>query len=128
VVGLGGVSPITAYSDLACIVRFNSSGRIDVRNGGAYASAIDYPYSPGVIYSFKISVDVATKTYGVTVSANGAPPVAIAQNFQFRTEQATLATFNSMSLIATTGSQTVTNHGVIEIRPTAPKGLRVIGQ
>ncbi|MDH4445202.1 MAG: chitobiase/beta-hexosaminidase C-terminal domain-containing protein [Akkermansiaceae bacterium] len=128
VIGLGGISPVAAYSDLACIVRFNSSGRIDVRNAGAYTSAIDYPYAPGVIYSLRLSVDPISKTYGVTVSANGSIPVVLAQNFQFRTEQANLATFNNMALIATAGSQTVTNHGVVEVRPSAPKGLRVIGQ
>jgi len=128
VIGLGGISPVAGYSDLACIVRFNSSGRIDVRNAGAYTSAIDYPYAPGVIYSLRLSVDPIAKTYGVTISANGSIPVVLAQNFQFRTEQASLATFNNMALIATAGSQTVTNHGVVEVRPSAPKGLRVIGQ
>jgi len=128
VVGLSGVSPVVAYADLACIVRFNASGKIDVRNGGSYTALVDYPYSSGIIYTVKITPDIITKAYGVTIAANGGPPINLAQNYGFRTEQSSLSAFTNMSLIATTGSQMVTNHGVVESPPTAPKGLRVIGK
>lgn len=127
VVGLGGVTPVTGYGDLACMVRFNSSGKIDARNGGAYAALVDLPYSVGNIYSVLISVNPVAKTYDVTVSVNGGAAVQIAQNYAFRTEQASLASFNSMSLIAISGSQTVTNNGLIAGGPQAPQGLRVLG-
>lgn len=127
VVGLGGVTPVTGYGDLACIVRFNSSGTIDARNGGAYASLVNLPYSVGNVYSVSITVDPVAKTYSVTVSVNGGVAVLIAQNYAFRLEQASLASFTNMSLIAATGSQVLTNHGLIAGGPQAPQGLRVLG-
>jgi Chitobiase/beta-hexosaminidase C-terminal domain len=127
VVGLGGVTPVTGYGDLACMVRFNSSGKIDARNGGAYAALADLPYSVGNVYSVIITVNPGAKTYDVTVSVNGGAAVQIAQDYAFRTEQASLASFNSMSLIAISGSQTVTNNGLVAGGPQAPQGLRVIG-
>jgi hypothetical protein len=126
VVGLGGVTPVTDYTDLACIVRFNSSGKIEVRNGGGYAAMVDYPYSAGIAYSIRMIVDPAAKTYSVTVSVKGGVPVYIAQNYAFRLEQASLASFNNMALIATIGSQVVSNYGSIAERPQPPQGLRII--
>jgi phage tail protein X len=128
VVGLGGVTPVTGYADLACIVRFNSSGKIDVRNGGGYAALVDMPYSVGNVYSVRMIVDTAAKTYSVTVSVNGGVAVLIAQNYAFRLEQASLASFNNMALIATIGSQAVSNHGLVAETPPTPQGLRIRGQ
>ena len=128
VVGLGGVTPVTGYGDLACIVRFNSSGKIDARNGGGYAALVDFPYSVGNAYSVRMIVDPVAKTYSVTVSVNGGVAVLIAQNYAFRLEQASLASFNNMALIAIIGSQAVSNHGPIAEGPQRPQGLRVLGQ
>ncbi len=128
VVGLGGVVPVTGYGDLACIVRFNSSGKIDARNGGGYAALVDFPYSVGNVYSVRMIVDPVAKTYSVTVSVNGGVAVLIAQNYAFRLEQASLASFNNMALIAIIGSQAVSNHGPIAEGPQRPQGLRVLGK
>src|SRR5947207_798322 len=38
------------YADLAAIVRFNSSGVIDARNGGSYQADDRVPYTPGTPY------------------------------------------------------------------------------
>ncbi|MEO8617177.1 MAG: chitobiase/beta-hexosaminidase C-terminal domain-containing protein [Luteolibacter sp.] len=127
VVGLGGINPVSGFDQLACAVRFNSSGKIDARNGGAYSAATDYPYSPGIVYTVRMVVNPVAKTYSVTVSANGGTAVSIAQNFSFRTEQASLSSFNCMALFAVIGSQIVTNNGFGPERlPSAPQGLRVV--
>jgi len=128
VVGLGGVNPVTAYGDLACIVRFNTGGKIDVRNGSVYSSLVDMPYSAGNVYAVRINVDMVSKTYGVTVSANGGAAVQIAQSYAFRTEQAALSSFNCLALYAYVGSQTVAHYGLLTGRPAQPTGLRVLGQ
>lgn len=127
VVGLGGVAPVTGYGDLACIVRFNSSGKIDARNGGGYGSLVDVPYSVGSVYSVRMIVDPVAKTCSVSVAVNGGVAAFIAQNYAFRLEQAALASFNNMALIAAVGRQTVTNYGLVVEGPKPPKGLRVRG-
>jgi hypothetical protein len=126
VVGLGGVYPVNAYDQLACVIRFNSSGKIDARNGGGYAAVNDFTYSPGIIYTVRLIVDPIAKTYNATVAANGGAPVVIAQNYAFRLEQATLGTFNRMALFANIGSHTVMDYGLVQEAPSQPKGLHVV--
>ena len=46
-----------AYTDLAAIVRFNSSDTIDVRNGSAYGANVSVPYSAGTSYHFVMVVN-----------------------------------------------------------------------
>ena len=128
VVGLGGVSPVVGYDQLACAVRFNSNGTIDARNGGGYAALANLPYSVGNVYSVRMIVDPVAKTYSVTVSVNGGEAVVIGLNYLFRTEQATLSSFNTMALYAYVGSQTVAQYGLMANPPSQPQGLRIQGQ
>ena len=128
VVGLGGQASISGFTDLACIVRFNSSGQIDVRNGPVYSSLVDMPYTAGRVYSVTMIVNPIEKTYGVTISTDGGAPTQIASNYSFRSEQANLAVFNSMGLYALLGNHTVSNPRILSGRPSRPKGLRVLGQ
>lgn len=81
-----------AYTDCACLVRFNASGNIDVRNGGSYGADTTYAYTSGVEYEIQCDINIATHTYTVTVTEdpNGTPgtPTVIATDYAFRTEQA----------------------------------------
>ena len=61
----------TAYTSLAAIARFNPTGDIDARNGGAYAAASTIPYQAGVSYHFRMAVDITTHTYSIFVTAPG---------------------------------------------------------
>lgn len=124
VVGFAGVNPVTDFSELACTIRFSTTGRIDVRNGSIYAASADVSYSPGVIYSFKATIDPQAKKYSVTVSADGGPAILIAENFAFRTEQAGLSQFRSMAIYAVAGSHSVSNYVLV---PDRPRGLRRVG-
>lgn len=117
VVGLGGVNPITAYTDLACIVRFNTSGKIDVRSGSTYSASLDYAYVAGSVYRFRLLVYPGSKTYDVKVSANGGSFVDLAKGASFRTEQSSLSSFNCMGVAAATGVHSVSNFGVTSDRP-----------
>ena len=127
VVGLAGTSPVIGYTQLACAIRFNTDGKIDARNGAAYAAVTDLPYTAGSVYSVRMAVNPETKTYSASVSTNGGTPVIIAQNYAFRTEQSTMTTFTSMALNSLNGSQTVFNYGFVpDHRPSAPQGLRVV--
>jgi hypothetical protein len=118
---------VDGYNDMACIVRFNINGTIDARNGGSYQAMAALNYAAGTIYRFQMDVDLAAKKYSVTVTPDGGLPVLIAQNFGFRTEQATVNSLDHLALVALQGgSHTVSNivFGA-SMPPSAPQGLRV---
>src|SRR5258708_24535062 len=53
----------TAYANFSCLVRFNTLGDIDARNGTVYAAASTIPFSANVSYHFRIVVNVPANTY-----------------------------------------------------------------
>jgi hypothetical protein len=59
--------PASWFPDLALIVRFNTSGSIDVRAGSVYQADVDYPYTAGVAYRFRLDIDVGQHVYSVVV-------------------------------------------------------------
>lgn len=90
-------NPAAAYTDMAVIVRFNSTGDIDARNGGSYQAASTISYAPDTLYHFRLDVNVVTHTYSAYVTPAGSSELTIGSNFAFRTEQAmdsNLAYFN----------------------------------
>lgn len=99
----------TAYTGLACMVRFNTTGTIDARNGGAFAAATSIPFSAGVKYHFRMSVNVATHTYSAFVTPPGGSEITIGSNFAFRTEQAAVTSLNTFNVdVNTSPGGTVT--------------------
>jgi hypothetical protein len=87
VIGVASGIP-SRFDQLAAIVRFRPDGRLDARNGGAYAADTDLVYSPNTYYSIRLDLDLQRKTYDVTVTARGIGSVALAHAYAFRTEQA----------------------------------------
>ncbi|MCU0344359.1 MAG: hypothetical protein MUF28_11145, partial [Ignavibacterium sp.] len=88
-IGLGGVE-VKAFGDFNCIVRFNTTGQIDVRNGSAYAALASYNYVAGRRYYFMMTVDVPNKKYSVVVhEMNGGPEVILATDYGFRIDNFT---------------------------------------
>ena len=49
------VNAASSLTNLALIVRFASTGAIDVRNGGSFSAATSYPYTAGTQYAFQTS-------------------------------------------------------------------------
>ncbi|WP_367871206.1 chitobiase/beta-hexosaminidase C-terminal domain-containing protein [Luteolibacter sp. Populi] len=127
--GVTGLGPASAdgYEDLACITRFATTGVIEARNGGVYSAVNPLTYEAGKLYRFEFNVNVAAKRYSVVVTPDGGAPVVIAQDYAFRTQQATAASLNHVSLVTLAGG----SHMVSDITlgstpaPTAPTGLRV---
>lgn len=76
------------FTDLAPIVRFAPSGRIDARNGDRYRAVQSLAYQAGVTYQVEMTVDLWTKRYRATVTPPGGTPVVIANDYAFRTEHA----------------------------------------
>jgi|GEM_PF-2290845 len=88
----------TAFTGLACIGRFNTTGTIDARNGSGYSAATTIPYSPNTTYHFRFVVNVPAHTYSIYVTPSGGVELTIGLNYAFRTEQATVGSLNNWSL------------------------------
>ena len=104
----------TSFPGFACLVRFNSSGKIDARDGGTYRSASTIPYAPNSSYHFRLSVNVPAHTYSVYVTPAGGTEQVVGLNYAFRTEQSTVSSLNNYGVIvdSTTGSARVCNFTV----------------
>ena len=87
-----------AYSDLATIVRFNSEGKIDARDGDNYTADNAIPYERERTYQIRLEGDMTTRTYSAYVTPEGEAEQAIGTNFAFRTEQAEVAQLNHYAI------------------------------
>jgi hypothetical protein len=109
----------TAYSGLATIVRFNTAGRIDARNGSAYAAANTITYTSGITYSFRLTVDVPTRRYSIYVTPAGGSEQVVGLNYAFRTEQAGVTSLNTMNIDANNGSIVVSTATITNVVPAS---------
>lgn len=105
------------YTDLATAVRFNPAGNIDARNGSGYAALTTVPYTSGGPYRFEMKVNIPLHTYSVWVTPAGGARLQIAQNYAFRSQQATVSSLGNMGLYGNPGTVKVTN---ISIALTLP--------
>jgi parallel beta-helix repeat protein len=110
----------TAYTGLACMVRFNSTGTIDARNGGAFAAVTSMPFTANTTYHVRMDVNVASHTYNVAVTAPGGSPVTIATNYAFRTEQAAVTSLDTfdVNVNATPGGSATFGQTTVGTAPT----------
>jgi hypothetical protein len=84
----------TSYAGFACIVRFNPTGKIDARNGGAYVAATSVSFLANATYHFRLVVSVAAHTYSIYVTPPGGSEQTIGVNYGFRTEQNTVTSLD----------------------------------
>lgn len=91
-------------SDVAAIVRFNDTGKIDVRNGGSFGADQAVGYSANKVYRVRMVINVATKKYSVYVTPAGQPEVQVARDFSFRSQQANVQSLKKIVLAGYTGS------------------------
>jgi hypothetical protein len=112
----------TAYTGFAVIVRFNSSGNIDARNGGAYQAVSSIPYTANTSYTFRFIVNLSTRRYSVYVTPAGGSERVVGENFAFRTEQANVSQLNNYGLYVegSTGSLQVCNFQIEGTVPPTP--------
>jgi hypothetical protein len=85
----------SAFTGFATLTRFNTSGNIDVRNGGAYAADIAFAYSANQKYHFRLVGNLATKRYTVYVTPPGGSERVLALDYAFRSEQAGVTRLDS---------------------------------
>ncbi|MGE3543535.1 MAG: Ig-like domain-containing protein [Kofleriaceae bacterium] len=88
----------TGWGNLAAIVRFNATGRIDARNGSGYAAATAVTYSAGKTYHVRMTVDVSTHKYSVFVRQGSGAEQTIASQYAFRSEQATVGSLDRTAI------------------------------
>jgi hypothetical protein len=93
----------SAFTGLAIAGRFNPTGQIDARNGGAFAAASTINYAAGVKYHFRAVVNVATKKYSIYVTPAGGSEITIGTNYGFRTEQAGVTSLDHWDAISQVG-------------------------
>jgi hypothetical protein len=110
VVGLSS-GPATAYTDLAAIVRFNSTGTIDARNGSAYTSLAPIPYLPGGTYHITMNVNVTAHTYDAYVLM-GSAQTPIGTGLAFRTDQASVSSLGNLAAVTSTATNSICNVAV----------------
>jgi Chondroitinase B len=119
----------TAYTGFATIVRFNPSGNIDARNGGAYAATSTIPYSANVTYHFRLVVNVPAHNYSIFVTPAGGTERTVGTNFAFRTEQNTVSSLDWWGVYvnsSTAGSTTACNFTITgETEPPPTRTFRV---
>ena len=132
--GINAVSGLSlgnasSYTDLAVIVRFYTTGQIDVRNGSVYSSDATVNYTAGAVYHFRIEVDIPGHTYSVYVKEGSGSEVLIAQDYAFRDEQNTVASLDTLAVYGSAGSQQILNFSASESSSDVvetPTGLHVV--
>jgi hypothetical protein len=81
--GLGPVS-LTGWGDFNCIVRFNTNGVIDARNGAGYEALNELAYQANTRYYITMSGNIDSSKYSVTAREEGDTAVVIAEDYAFR--------------------------------------------
>jgi len=116
--GTAGLSsgPASGYTNLAAIVRFNSTGTIDARNGAAYTAASAIAYTAGTAYHFILDVNITAHTYNAYVVVSGTQRT-IGLQLAFRSEQAAVSSLNNFGAVTAVGSQTICNIAVSAVAP-----------
>ena len=113
--GLLGLSrgEATAWPHLAAIVRFNVAGYIDARYAGAYTSDVDIPYTADETFHVRMVVDPSTQSYSVWITPEGGEEILLAEQYAFRSEQASTDMLDHWALWHSSGSLTIDNFVVI---------------
>jgi Alginate lyase len=106
---LGAQSAFTGY---AIAARFNPTGDIDARNGGAFVAASTIPYTAGTSYHFRAVVNVPANTYSIFATPEGQAEIAIGTNYSFRTEQAGIASLDHWDAVSQVGTISLCNLAV----------------
>jgi len=107
-VGLS-LGPQAAFTGLALAARFNPTGQIDARNGGAFVAATTINYVAGVKYHFRAVVNVPANTYSVYVTPAGQDEITIGTDYAFRTEQKGITSLDHWDAISQVGTVVLCN-------------------
>ncbi len=92
-------SPINAYAQAAALIRFNSTGQIDVYKGSIsnYAADATVNYSPGTTYAFTYTIHWSAGTYDVAITSPVSVALATGYTFRVGAPIASLGYINAVS-------------------------------
>ena len=99
----------SAFTGFAIAARFNPTGDIDARNGGAFVAASTIPYTAGTSYHFRAVVNVPANTYSIYVTPAGQAEIPIGTNYSFRTEQLGITSIDHWDATSSAGTITLCN-------------------
>lgn len=88
----------TQLTGFACMVLFDSDGKIKVRNGASYGAAITLSYTGGSSYHIRMVVNLSAHTYSTYVTAPGGSELTLASNYAFRNSQSTVSSLNNYGI------------------------------
>jgi len=94
VVGLSGDSTADNFNDLAALVQFADDGVIKARNGDVYEAISALTWESEKSYHILMTVDVANKTYDVSVTPENGSAITIATDYSFRSDWVETATLD----------------------------------
>jgi hypothetical protein len=107
-----------AYTDLACIVRFNTFGYIDARNGGTYWAENNLKYNAGKAYEFVMLVSPSKHTYsGLVIEPGHGVEYTLGINMAFRTEQKSVSNLNNLATVAKSCGVAISNLSIVPYDP-----------
>jgi len=97
-----------AYDSVACSVRFNNTGFIDVLDSNVYKADALVSYTANTSYLVEIIADVTNHTYSCWITPQGGTKIQIANNYTFRAAQ--LACTQLLNLASySTSAYTISN-------------------
>jgi hypothetical protein len=110
----------SATTSLACIVRFNNAGQIDVRSGATYLADVSLNYTAGSSYHVRIMGDIGSHTYDVYITPPASTETKIASAYAFRTEQASATILNNLAVAPATVGGTVSCTNITLVSVVSP--------
>jgi hypothetical protein len=125
VVGLGD-GLVSAFADLAAIVRFNPDGMIDVRSGASYRADVMQPYAAGGHYHVVLDIDIPTHTYSMRLRVPGGS-VLLANHYSFRTEQLGVTRLDHVASKVDSSTGSIELSGIeVEARPVLARDCLMV--
>lgn len=97
----------TGFTSFGPIVWFSNVSTIQARNAGVYQAAATYRYAANTTYHIRMTVNVATRTYSAWVHTGTAAETQIANNYAFRTEQASVTSLAFFGVYVNVGTPTI---------------------
>lgn len=105
----------SSFTGIAAIVRFNSSGTIDARNGDSYSAVNAITYAASTTYRVRLEVNVPAHTYSAFVNGQ-----TLAENFAFRTESQGVDSLNRWTVGSASGALRTCLVGIAPYSPPPP--------
>jgi len=105
-------TPTSTFSSFNMLIRLNTSGYFDVRNGRGYRALNRVNYRAGLTYHVRMVTDLVTRRYSVWVQPPGGTEIQIANQYVFRSDAPAINDLGKVSIRTGAGTSLmkVTHH------------------